>query len=401
MNPEHVVNRSRREAMLTTLGAAVAAGLPASPVFGQAQKPRGLPDYATWKDADALIVHSARTVETQRNAFGTSVVTPSDMLFIRNNLSPPAPAVVERPDEWRVRVEGVRQPRELTVAELKRLGITAVPMVLQCSGNGRGFFEHKASGTQWRVGASGCVIFSGVPVAAVVRELGGMAEGARFMTATGGETIPQGIDPKTVVVERSVPLAVHERALLAWELNGEPLPLAHGGPLRLVVPGFYGVNNVKYVKQLAFTPTETDAAIQRTGYRVRPIGQKGAPDQPSMWDMAVKSFITSPVPADGTMPAGNLLVIGVAFAGERPIRDVAVSVDGGASWQRAELFGPDLGPYAWRQFLLPARLGAGKHALASRATDAAGNTQPEQRLENERGYANNSWRDHAVTIAVS
>jgi len=133
-----------------------------------------------------------------------------------------------------------------------------------------------------------------VPVAAVAKAMGGVASGAKFITGTGGEKIPAGVDPKKVMVERSVPLSALDSALLAWELNGEPLAIAHGGPLRLVIPGFYGVNNVKYLSHLAFTEKETTANIQTSGYRVRPIGHKGAPAQPSMWGMNVKSWINSP-----------------------------------------------------------------------------------------------------------
>jgi DMSO/TMAO reductase YedYZ molybdopterin-dependent catalytic subunit len=118
----------------------------------------------------------------------------------------------------------------MTLGELRRLGIETVATVLQCSGNGRAFFDHEASGTQWAVGAAGNVLWSGVPVRAVVEELGGIADGRRFMTSTGGETIPEGIDPKTVMVERSVPVAAMDNAILAWEMNGEWIPLAHGGP---------------------------------------------------------------------------------------------------------------------------------------------------------------------------
>src|SRR3546814_15339135 len=99
------------------------------------------------------------------------------------------------------------------------------------------------------------------------------------MTSTGGETLPQGLDPKSVVVERSVPLAARANAILAWEMNGAPVPLAHGGPLRMIVPGYYGINNVKYVKKLAFTAAETDAKIQASGYRVRPVGVKGRAEE--------------------------------------------------------------------------------------------------------------------------
>jgi sulfite oxidase len=222
----------------------------------------------------------------------------------------------------------------------------------------------------------------------------------RYMTATGGETMPPGIDPKTVMVERSVPWTAMEEAILAWELNGEPLPLAHGGPLRLIIPGYYGVNNVKYVKRLAFTPEQTGAAIQSSGYRVRPIGEKGAPTQPSMWEMNLKSFITHPA-GEAPLRPGVAQIHGVAFSGGSPVTGVDVSLDGGKSWHRAQFFGPDLGRYAWRQFVLPARFEPGAYVLSSRAVAADGQVQPELRVENERAYAHNGWRDHSVKVTVA
>lgn len=393
----------RRQVMAGGIGALAAAGLSrySSPaIAAPAAQEKPLPGYADWKDARRMIVHSANTIETKRGELGTSVITASDRLFVRNNINPPEIAITADPDAWAIAVEGVRTPRTLTVAELKRLGVETVAMALQCSGNGRGFFPHKASGTQWKVGAAGCAVWSGVPVAAVVERLGGTVDGVRYLTGTGGEKIPEGVDPASVIVERSVPLAAMENAILAWEMNGEPLPLAHGGPLRLIVPGYFGINNVKYIKRLAFTPKETDAKIHSTGYRVRPVGVKGAPAQPSMWEMNVKSWVDQPSAADRVRP-GVVQLSGVAFAGTKAVKQVEVSTDGGKSWRAARFIGPDLGPYAWRTFVLPVELTAGSHMLASRATDAEGQTQPAERLENERGYANNSWRDHMIEINVS
>ncbi len=194
-----------------------------------AQEAGSLPEYADWKDAEALIVHTESTIETARGAITASVVTPSDRLFVRNNLTTPGEELVADRDAWQVSVEGVAEPRTLNVGELKRLGLDTVTTVLQCSGNGRGLFDHDASGAAWITGAAGCVVWSGVPVRAVVEALGGVAEDARFMTSTGGEPLPEGIDAKEVVVERSVPVANTETALLAWEMNGAPIPRVHGG----------------------------------------------------------------------------------------------------------------------------------------------------------------------------
>ena len=177
--------------------------------------------------------------------------------------------------------------------------------------------------------------------------------------------------------------------------------LAHGGPLRLIVPGYQGVNNIKYIKRLAFTEAQSQARIMQHGYRMTPPGAKASPDQPSVWEMTVKSWINGPLPEQGPLKPGMVQVHGVAFGGTRGIKGVEVSVDGGKTWQAAQLIGPDLGRFAWRQFVLPVRLGAGTHVLASRATDSAGNVQPEQREENVGGYNNASWADHAVTVSVA
>lgn len=360
-----------------------------------------LPTYANWKSASALIVHSSSTLETKRSAFGTSVITPSEQLFVRNNLPAPAPSILDDRDAWTVAFQGVKNPRELTLAELKTLGIETVAMVLQCSGNGRGFFPHKPSGTPWTVGAAGCVVWSGVPLKNVVQALGGLVDGARYITGTGGEKIPEGVDPNTVKVERSVPIAALDDALLAWELNGAPISLAHGGPLRLIVPGYTGVNNIKYVKTVAFTPRETTAGIMANRYRVSPVGTKGSPEHESVLAMSVKSWINGPLPEQGPLKAGRVQIHGVAFGGIEALKGVEVSIDGGKTWQAARLVGPDLGKYAWRQFVFAADLKPGTYTLASRATDAKGNVQPEQRVENQDGYNNNSWADHAVTITVA
>ena len=397
---ERKLELSRRHFMVVGVGAAgVLATNPELGIGSQAlaQEAKPLPDYVAWKNANAMIVHSKNTMETRREFFGTSGITPIDELYVRNNLPAPDESIVADRDAWEVSVEGVKEPRKVKLGALRSLGIESVATVLQCSGNGRGFFSHKASGSPWKVGAAGNVLWSGVPLRAVVAACGGVADGARFITGTGGEKMPDGIDPKTVMVERSVPIAALEHAMLAWEMNGSPLTLAHGGPLRLVVPGYYGINNVKYVKRLAFTAAESDVNIQRTGYRVRPVGQKGAADQPSMWEMTVKSWVTHPLKEDS---GGPVQIHGVAFGGAHALKGVEVSVDGGKTWKPAKLIGPDLGQFAWRVFVLPAELKPGKYTIASRATDVKGNVQPEEMESNERAYGHNGWSAHAVAVTV-
>jgi DMSO/TMAO reductase YedYZ molybdopterin-dependent catalytic subunit len=393
------IDTHRRRFLVTSAAGGAAAGL-AGIVPSAFAQGKPLPPVAAWKDANRVIVHSASGVETKRSAFGDGVVTDNDVLFLRNNIAAPNESIVADRDAWSVEIDGVTNARSMTVGEMRTLGVETVAMVLQCSGNGRGFFGHKASGSQWKVGAAGCSMWTGVPVKAVVDALGGVRQGMRYMTSTGGEVIPQGVEPKKVMVERSVPWNMMERAILAWELNGAALPLAHGGPLRIVIPGYYGVNNVKYIKRLAFTVDETNANIQASGYRVRPIGQKGAPTQATMWEMNLKSFVTSPS-GEGPVRAGLVQVSGVAFSGASAVKAVEVSLDGGASWKPASFSGPLLGPYAWRRFVLPVRLAAGSYAITSRAIGFDGEVQPEHRVENERAYAHNGWRDHTVKVTVA
>jgi DMSO/TMAO reductase YedYZ molybdopterin-dependent catalytic subunit len=393
-----------RRHLIAGSAAAVAAATLARTAQAQtapAAAPPALPGYVAWKQPEHLIVHTSTTIETRRSAFGTSVITPAQRLYIRNNLPPPSADIVANRDAWVLAVDGVRQPGNLTVAELKSLGIETMATVLQCSGNGRGYFADKPSGTKWTVGAAGCVVWSGVPVRSVIAALGGLADGARFMTGTGGESLPAGLDPKSVIVERSVPLKAMEDALLAWEMNGEPLAHAHGGPLRLVVPGYSGVNNIKYVKRLAFGAAETDAAIQKTGYRMSPAGAKGDPAHPSVWEMDAKSWINGPGPEAGPLKAGWVQIHGVAMGGTRAVRRVDVSTDGGQTWREARFVGPDLGKYAWRQFVLPVKLEPGAYALASRVQDAQFNWQVEETAPNGGGYLNSGWRAHAFPITVA
>ena len=371
---------------------AAAASAPAAP--------RPLPAYVAWKDPNAVIVHSATTIETKRNAFGTSGITPAESLYIRNNLPAPDASIVTNRDAWQVSIEGVKNPRVLTVGELKAMGVETVATVLQCSGNGRGYFPSKPSGTPWTVGAAGCVLWSGVPLRYVIEALGGVVPGMLYLTGTGGEKLPDNVDPLSVIVERSVALKAMNDAILAWEMNGAPLSLAHGGPLRLVVPGYNGVNNIKYVKRVAFTPVESQAKIMNTGYRMTPLGEQSKASEPSIQELNVKSFVTSPA-GDRPVKAGVVYINGVAFSGGSPIRRVEVSSDGGKSWIDAPFIGPDLGRFAWRQFSLPLRMTPGNYVLVSRATDAAGSVQPEQRLENAHGYSNNSWKDPAVMLSVA
>lgn len=357
------------------------------------------------KDLDGFEVHGTdpQTFESARQTLGTSAVTAIDEMFVRNVL--PAPSAdelrLDDRDAWVLEVTGVARPGSLTLAELKQLGDREVTTVLQCSGNGRTLFDHDAPGTPWGVGAVANSTWTGVPLRAVVEAHGGVAADARFLTATGGESIPDDVDERKTVVERSIPVdKALDDCVLAWDLDHTPIPRAHGAPLRLIVPGYYGVNQIKYVKRIAFTAHESDAWIQTTAYRTRPVGEAPHPDQPSMWEMNVKSLVARPVPGERRAP-GRLVVEGVAYGGEAPVDRVEVSVDGGRTWADARLVDDDLGPTAWRRWSYEIEAGVGRLEIVSRAHDRADRTQPEHAIADAEGYGHNGWRDHLVTCDVA
>lgn len=359
---------------------------------------KGLPDFINWKNRDALIVHSDKGIETHRSAIGEGLVTPNANVYIRNNMPTMSDAQIGDRNNWKVSIEGVNNPKSFTLAELKAMGTTTMATVLQCSGNGRGFFEHKPRGSQWKTGAAACVMWTGIPVKTLVDACGGISSGANFMTSAGKDHEPTGLDPKDAMIERSVPKDIYKDAILAWDMNSVPLPNSHGGPLRMITPGYFGINNVKHLGKVAFTAEESQVKYMKSSYRISPIGKKG-PEYPTCWEMPVKSWITRPTDETGTVKAGKVQIVGVAMGGTRKVRSVKVSVDGGKSWKKAKFVGPDLGKFAWRQFVFETTLSAGSYNIASLASNGR-DKQPELRMENRRGYAHNGWKDHSVDITV-
>ncbi len=308
---------------------------------------------------------------------------------------------------------------------------------MECSGNGRSGFEPDASGHQWTEGALGTAVWTGAPLDAVLDAYGAETGEGTWLSVVGADA-PAGEDAYC----RSVPMGkVRRDCLLAYEMNGLPLTPEHGHPVRLLVPGWFGNNSVKWVDRLHVmdsmvtgeelpaghahyhqesyrllaageddptyhrTLSETDTQSQMNGEEV---------DTPYFLDQLPKSVVTSPT--DGvSLDPGPVTVEGVAWAGEDPVERVDVSTDGGETWSEASLGGSALGRHAWRRFTYRWDAGAGHHVLATRATDADGRTQPvrvaapdEGGLEltgetypwNEKGYGNNAYRSYAVSVTV-
>ena len=176
---KQILNLNRRNFLTGTASvaglAATASVIPISLVnANHTEGTKGLPEFISWKDRDALIIHSDKGIETHRSAIGESLITPNRNVYIRNNMPTMTDQQIGNRNNWTVSIEGVKKPKTFTLAQLKKLGHTTMATILQCSGNGRGFFEHKVRGSQWKTGAAACVLWTGVPLMRVVEACGGI-----------------------------------------------------------------------------------------------------------------------------------------------------------------------------------------------------------------------------------
>lgn len=318
-------------------------------------------------------------------------ITPKELFYVRNNQDLEGNFTTEAASGvWELELTGLLDtPQRLSVAELLERPQRELEMVLQCSGNSRGQFGKASpvSGAQWQDGAVANIVFGGVALKDVLEPLG-VQKKAGYLTARGAGT-PH--EPGLPPFERSVPLAdVWEDALLALTLNGEALPAVHGGPLRLVLPGYYGVNNVKWLTQLSLENAPSESLYQRERYRLplTPL-EPGSPFEPTpensrpSWRMSVKSLLWQPLVGESQI-AGRVQLGGVAWTdGRSAVSRVEVSLDRGENWLEAALERPQ-SPYAWCPWSLSVTLPAGELELWVRACDGAGNAQP---LDGSAGWS--------------
>lgn len=334
-----------------------------------------------------LIVRNVNPIEleTPVSLLRQHALTPKSIMYIRNNQPVPqgmtpttAPPQVS---DWTVEVTGlVDRPITLRLSQIKSLPATELEMVLQCSGNGRSFFSRyaRASGAQWERGSLANVRWKGVKLSSLLEAAGIKAE-ARFLTAEGAD---QPANPNAADIERSIPLAdILANGMLAYEMNGEPLPTVHGGPLRLIVPGYYGINNIKWVNKLRLEAAPSNNRTMIPRYRVpnNPIAigssfQFTLDNSRPNWRQQVKSVIFTPM--EGEAVSGLIDVMGAAWNdGTAPITSVEISTNQGRSWQAAILEKPS-SPYGWYRWRIRVLVASGDSEIWSRATDALGRSQP-------------------------
>ena len=350
----------------------------------------GMTDYGKRND---LIVHEAEpfNAETPRESLISSL-TATDAFYVRGH--GPVPAVDA--DAWRLRVGGlVTRPLTLSLETLREAFVErTVTATMQCAGNRReGLIAVRdiPGEAPWGPGATGTATWTGVALADVLAQAAPLDDAAHV--GFEGADTSRDAEPSQRF-GGSIPLdkALREEVLLAWTMNGEPLPPVHGAPLRVVVPGYIGARSVKWLQRIELRSEPWAGYFQHVVYRLLAPEQSAAPGVGmELGLVALNSDVLEPRDGD-TVPAGRVEVRGYAFAGgDRSIARVDVSINSGETWQQAELI-DDLGRWAWRHWRITLNLTPGNHEIVTRAWDSSAATQPETEagLWNPKGYVNNA-----------
>ena len=332
----------------------------------------------------------------------TSWLTPNERFFVRSHFGPP-PAETVQSDAWRLTVKGlVKEGVSFTLKELQQFEPVTLMAVLQCSGNGRAHHRPKVPGVQWERGAVGNAQWTGVRLRDVLQRAGVKPQGLHVQF--------QGADrpalPTVPLFTRSIPLAkaLHPDTLLAYEMNGRPLPLLHGAPLRVITPGWMAESCMKWLTDITVRVDESPGYYMQQAYRMpdtsiqQGSGLPGTVMMP-VEQMVVKSLIAAPAEGD-TVRKGLVTIQGVAWAGDAAVAQVEVSCDDGRSWEPARLVG-EAQPYAWRQwqYIWNAKT-AGPTAILCRATDERGEQQPATSPWNPGGFLWSGWDRLTLTVAA-
>lgn len=352
------------------------------------------------RDTGPLTIRVGRPfdAETPAREF-VSVLTPNHRFFVRSHFGPPSSEHIAEAN-WRLRIGGlVEQSHELTLRDIKRLEAVTVTAVLQCSGNGRAFYRPRVPGVQWERGAVGNAQWTGVRLRDILR-LAGIREQARHVQFQGADRPAVASTPLFI---RSIPVekALHPDTILAYEMNGRPLPLLHGAPLRVITPGWMAESCTKWLTDITLLAEESEGYYMRTAYRLPfdPVEPGTTADNRTrpVEAMVVKSVVAAP--AEGAVvPLAPVMIQGMAWSGESRILAVDVSLDEGKHWQPARLVGEEQ-PYAWRPWqLIWTPRAPGSVSILCRATDESGAAQPAATPWNPGGFLWNGWDRVTVTV---
>lgn len=335
-----------------------------------------------------------RNAETPRQ-YLRSWITANKIFFDRNQGEIPEKKIDL--SSWRLTISGkVEKTLTTDFDYLLSMPKAIVANTLECSGNSRSLLDKKASGNPWTIGGVGNAVWGGVWLKDLLDEAG-VAPDARHVAFEGFD---KPLGKAQIKFIRSIPLdKAMSSTLLAYEMNGEPLPLKHGFPLRALALGWTGANCVKWLEKVTLLEEPYEGFYMDKVYRIHQPGQDPKEGE-YVTDINIKSIITQPEP-EVELPAGNVTILGAAYAGETDIEKVEISTDGGASWQTAEFIGPHE-PFAWRhwQYVWKASQ-AGSYRILSRATDSNAEKQPMQGSWNKHGYNNNGVEEHGVSVQIT
>ena len=358
-------------------------------------------DVLVGKDGLTLLNDRPINAETPAHLLDDAI-TPISRHFIRNNGLPPEDV---DPVGWTLKVDGlVESPATLSIDDLRsQFDVVTMALLIECGGNGRAFFDPPARGNQWTVGAVGCSEWTGVRLADVLRHVG-VKSGAVYTAHYGADLHLSGSEDK-LPISRGVPIAkaMTDNVLIAFAMNGEPLHLQNGAPLRLVVPGWPGSCSQKWLNRIQIRdvvhdgPKMTGTSYRVPRYPVAPGDEVPEEDFVIIERMPVKSLITSP--ESGVAASSAIEVRGHAWSGDRTIAAVDVSIDFGKSWMSTELDAP-VNAGAWQNWRASIAFPeAGYYEVWARATDSEGEMQPFAIDWNPKGYLNNTM--HRVALRVS
>jgi sulfane dehydrogenase subunit SoxC len=304
------------------------------------------------------------------------------------------------PRAFRLDVGGaVERPLSLSLDDLRARDRVSMPITFECAGNGRALLAPRPLSQPWLTEAVGTAEWGGTPLWPLLDEAGVRASAVEALFTGLDSGVEGGV---LQAYERALPVAEADHALLAYEMNGAPLPPQHGFPIRLVVPGWYGMTNVKWLTRITLLDEPFQGYQQGVAYRL--YEADGEPGQP-VTRMMPRSLMAPPgVPEFMTrerhLPPGPVTLRGRAWSGWAPIASVTVSTDGGKTFADAELDEP-IGDAAWRGWRFQWDAPEGEHVLSSRANDAAGNTQPLDPPWNLKGYANNAVERVPVIVGAA
>ena len=365
-----------------------------TPAAEEEETPSGEERWA--KSSDPFIIRGGNLETRLENLPGW--ITPGELWFVRNN-APASPRIEAGDYRLRVEGDGVSNPIEFSIEDLRQMPRRSVPTVIECAGNMRNLFDlvmgQTAEGGEWLTGGVSNGEWTGVPLSYVL-QLAEVNGSAQWVLPQGLDSdAPEGGHQKPITMEK----AMDPDTIIALYLNGEDIPVDNGYPARLVVPGWVGSTNVKWLGLLTVSEERPWVRNNTTSYVL--IGPEWPPEQNEPADgqpiheTVIKSAVA--LPWEGEIPGGQQIVRGYAWSPTAVVNRVEFSTDGGSSWNEARLTSPPI-RYAWRTFEFDWDAPSGEQTIMTRATDEDGNTQPDSQPFNEKGYLFNMVYPHPIRV---